>query len=63
MDQATSEKPTHKLAYSIKETIEQTGLSRAYINTLISRGELGHRKAGRRVLIPHAALLKFLEGK
>jgi excisionase family DNA binding protein len=52
-----------KLAYSIKETTEQTGLSRAYINTLIACGELRHRKTGRRVLIPRDALLEFLEGK
>lgn len=52
-----------KLAYSIKEATEQTGLSRAYINILIARGELRHRKTGRRVLIPRDALLEFLEGK
>ena len=63
MQRQLSEGLKQKLAYSIQETTEQTGLSRAYINTLIARGELRHRKTGRRVLIPHDALLEFLEGK
>jgi excisionase family DNA binding protein len=63
VQQATGENAREKLAYSIKESTEQLGLSRAYINTLIARGELRYRKVGRRVLIPRDALLEFLEGK
>ncbi len=51
------------LAYSIDGTAKQLGVSRSHVNALIASGELPHRKTGRRVLIPHEALVKFLEGK
>jgi excisionase family DNA binding protein len=50
-----------KLAYSIGEVVAHTGLSRAYIHTLLSRGELRGRKAGRRTIITHKALMEYLE--
>lgn len=52
-----------KLALSKQEVSSTLGVSISYINALLASGELPHRKAGRRVLIPRAAVVAFLEGK
>lgn len=53
--------PSAPLAHSIRDVCEQLGVSRTYVNKLIATGELKARKAGRRVLIPHSALINWLE--
>lgn len=49
------------LAYNIVGAAEQFGLSRNYVRKLLATGELRHRKAGRRILVPRAALEEWLE--
>lgn len=53
--------PIDRLAYSVQEAVFLLGLSRTHINRLIASGELGSIKAGSRRLIPHAAVLAFLD--
>lgn len=57
---STNATPSSPLAYSIKGVTEQTGLSRAYVNTLIKTGQLKARKTGRRVLVLRTELERFL---
>ncbi len=54
-------KPTQeRIAYSINEACEATGLSRTFVLTLLERGELRHRKLGKRIVIPRSALLELV---
>lgn len=48
------------LAYSVNETAKALRLSRTTVCNLIYSGQLKHRKVGRRVLVPRAALERFL---
>jgi excisionase family DNA binding protein len=55
-----AEVPTQKLAYSVQEAGELVGLSRRMLYELMRTGELGSVKVGKRRLIRHADLERFL---
>lgn len=50
------------MALSLAQTAELTGLSLGSIRKLVASGELRHRRAGARVLIPRTAIEEYLEG-
>jgi excisionase family DNA binding protein len=52
---------TARAAYSIAETLALTGLGRDKLYSLINKGELPARKAGRRTLVLASDLQRFLE--
>jgi excisionase family DNA binding protein len=52
----------NKLAYSIKEVMELTGLGRSTIYRAIDHGQLKVRKCGRRTLVLATDLNTFLDG-
>jgi excisionase family DNA binding protein len=47
-------------AYSYVQTADLLGVSLAFVKRLVARGELRHRKVGRRVLIPATSIRNFL---
>ena len=49
------------LLVSIARTVELTGCSRSLIYQMIATGSLKAVKAGRRTLIPHTELLRWVE--
>lgn len=55
------ELPEAKIAYSITETEEATGLGRTRIYEEIREGRLAAVKSGRRTLVPASALRRWLE--
>ena len=55
--------PTPKLAYTIPQAKEATGLSRSLIYEAIKLGELQSAKVRRRRLILHEDLLAWLASK
>lgn len=50
-----------KLAYSVEETAELLSIGTWLVYELIHTKQLASRKAGRRRLIPHASIERFLE--
>lgn len=57
-----SETPVSKLAYSKKEAARTLSIGVRTLDYLIGSGELEARRVGRRVIIPHGALVRFLRG-
>lgn len=55
--------PLPKLAYSIKEAVEVSSISRGTIYNHIAAGRLPTRKIGGRTLIPADALRAFILGE
>lgn len=51
-----------KLAYSVREAVEATSLSKTYIYTAISTGRLKVNRVGSRNLIPVDVLKAFIAG-
>ena len=49
-----------RLAYSIDEAADALSLSRSTVKELVYTGEIKKLKVGRRVVIPHWALVEFL---
>jgi excisionase family DNA binding protein len=47
------------LLHSKRESARLIGLSERTLHTLISWKQIGVRRVGRRVLVPHSELLKF----
>ncbi len=62
MSYSTARNAATPLAYSLAQTAELTGLSLGLVRKLVASGELRHRKAGTRVLIPRTAIEEYLEG-
>lgn len=52
---------SHKLAYTIDETVKLSGIGRSYIFKAMREGKLPARKSGRRNIILYADLKKYLE--
>ena len=52
---------TEKLTLTVKEAGAKLGLSRGSMYEAIQRNEIPHLHIGRRILIPHAALIRLLE--
>jgi excisionase family DNA binding protein len=50
-----------RLAYSLVEVAHKLGLGLANVRRLVRSGELGSRRVGRRLIVPTAALERFLE--
>lgn len=50
-----------KLAVSIPEAVEMSGLGRSYIYRLFNEGKLTRRKSGKRTLILVEDLKRYLE--
>lgn len=48
--------------YSVREAAQALGLSEVAIRRLIRSGQVGARRAGRRVLIPAEALREYVDG-
>jgi excisionase family DNA binding protein len=60
MTEATSERPTGRLAYSVDEAAELTGLSRDLLYDQMRAGKLTYLKVGRRRIITRQHLEAFL---
>jgi excisionase family DNA binding protein len=60
MTEATSEKLTGRLAYSVDEAAELTGLSRDLLYDQMRAGKLTYLKVGRRRIITRQHLEAFL---
>ncbi|GJM15559.1 MAG: hypothetical protein DHS20C13_08860 [Thermodesulfobacteriota bacterium] len=52
-----------KIAYTISEAAQATGLSKAYLYKLSSQSKLPISKVGSRVIILESELLKYLQSK
>jgi excisionase family DNA binding protein len=52
-----------KLAYSIKEAVAVTSISRSTLYLMISDGTIETRKIGKRTLIPAASLQRLIKGE
>ncbi|MCS7294610.1 MAG: helix-turn-helix domain-containing protein [Dehalococcoidia bacterium] len=52
---------TPKLLYSVREAAERLSLSPVTVKKLVQRGELPAVRVLRRVLIPHDALVGYVE--
>lgn len=54
--------PAHgkRAAYRVAEVADMIGLSTSQVYAMVSRGEIGHVKSGRSVVIPVAALDAWL---
>jgi excisionase family DNA binding protein len=52
-----------KLAYSIKEAVAVTSISRSTLYLMISDGTIETRKIGKRTLIPAASLQRLISGE
>ena len=50
-----------QLAYGLKDGARLVGLSVPTLRRYVRLGRLAHTRVGRRVLVPHAALLELLE--
>lgn len=50
----------NKKVYTIPEVAEALSVSKNLVRILISNGDLGHIRVGRRVLVPIAALEAFI---
>ncbi len=51
---------TEPLAWDAARVARELSLSRATLLRLVAAGEIPHRRVGRRVLFPRAALLSWL---
>jgi excisionase family DNA binding protein len=60
-DQAPSEPIDRPLVYTVTQTAALLGISRTHAYELVSRGELGHLRLGRRIVIPRRALERLLD--
>ena len=54
--------PRERIAFSVRELADQTGLSQPFIQLEIKRGNLRASKLGRRVIVLAAARDEWLEG-
>ncbi len=63
MTKLKTENPRPPLAFSVNVTAQLLGVSRDTVLRMLKRGDLERRKAGSRVLIPHASVERFLEGR
>ncbi len=52
-----------KLAYSIKEAVAVTSISRSTLYLMIGDGTIETRKIGKRTLIPAASLQRLINGE
>jgi excisionase family DNA binding protein len=55
--------PEGRLAYSVAEVQGFLGIGKTLLHELLAKGQLRSIKAGRRTLIPKAALEAFLAGE
>ncbi len=53
----------NKRAYSVKEAMNELGISRTCIGKLIQSGRLKTVRAGRKILIPEWSIKEFLQEK
>jgi excisionase family DNA binding protein len=53
---------TIKLAFFVNDVAQLTGLSAQKIRRMIKAGELQSIRAGKRILVPRAALEQFISG-
>jgi hypothetical protein len=51
--------PTPRLLYDRKEAARQLSISVRSLDYLISRKELATRRLGKKVMVPHAELVRF----
>ena len=56
-----TQQQTDRLAYTYKEAVEATRLSRSTLASAVTTGDLKVVRHGRRVLIPRAELERFLK--
>lgn len=52
--------PTSRLLYSIDEAVAQLGVGRTYLYQLIKHGKVRTVKLGRRTLVPHDELVRYV---
>lgn len=63
MNDATSLADSAKISHTLEGASEATGIPKSTLWLYIKDGRLESRKVGRRRLIPHAALLRLIEGE
>ena len=51
-----------RLTISVEDAAAMLGISRAFAYDLVRRGEIPSLRLGRRVVIPHHAFRRFVEG-
>lgn len=61
--QDTLQLPTGRVAYSVEEVRAALGIGRGLMYDLLATGQIRAVKAGRRTLIPAAALERYLAGE
>jgi excisionase family DNA binding protein len=61
MDQSRQTPSTNRLSYRVADLPALTGLSSKTIRRLIAAGDLRSVRVGKAILIPHAAVEKFLD--
>jgi excisionase family DNA binding protein len=59
--QNKSNENAERLAYSVKDIMAQTGLSRGTIDKEIRAGKLPHKRIGRKIIVTAEALQQWLE--
>jgi DNA binding domain, excisionase family len=60
-EQPVTEPIERPLVYTVTQTASLLGISRTHAYELVSRGELGHVRLGRRIVIPRRALERLLD--
>ena len=53
--------PKDRRVWSVDETAEQLGISRAHAYELIARREIPHLRLGRRIVVPRKAVDELLD--
>jgi excisionase family DNA binding protein len=61
MSKQNAQNTAGPMAFNINAAAAQLSLSKNHVRKLIATGELKHRRAGRRVLIPRSALEAYLD--
>ena len=62
VDDKGREMHTERMTLSVEEAAGVLGISRALAYELVARGELPSLRLGRRIVVPHRALERFVDG-
>lgn len=57
----SEKRPRDRRVWSVDETAEQLGISRAHAYELIARREIPHLRLGRRIVVPRKAVDELLD--
>lgn len=54
--------PFPPIAYNVRQAAQVLGIGERTLRALIRAGQIRVARVGRRVLVPHSALVEFVEG-